>query len=242
MKFDISWNEKNYLDFLTYLETLKDHKYQEFHKKIILKEEVIGIKTNELKKIAKEISKGDFGSFFKYNTSSFYEPIMIEGLVIGSLKIPFEELIPYIDSYLKKANNWAHIDLFVSNLKPIKKSLKEGFLYAKKLIHSKNNFSKRCGIIILLSYYLHDTYIDKVLDMVSKIKTSDYYVQMGIAWLMSTSYIKYKEKTLVYLVNIKDDFIYNKALTKITESRRISEEEKNFIKSLKREDTKKKIG
>ena len=57
---------------------------------------------------------------------------------------------------------------------------------------------------------------------------------MGIAWLMSVAYIKYKEKTLVYIVNLKDDFIYNKTLSKIIESNRISKEEKEFIKSLKK--------
>ena len=63
---------------------------------------------------------------------------------------------------------------------------------------------------------------------------------MGVSWLMSIAYIKFKEKTLLYLVNIKDDFIYNKTLSKIIDSKRISKEEKLFIKSLKRE--KKKIG
>ena len=64
---------------------------------------------------------------------------------------------------------------------------------------------------------------------------------MSIAWLFSVAYIKYKEKTLLYLVNLKDDFIYNKALSKITESRRIMEPEKKFIRSLKRKE-KEKIG
>ena len=86
----------------------------------------------------------------------------------------------------------------------------------------------------MLNYYLHDEYIDKVLDLVSKIKSDDYYVKMAMSWLMSISYIKYKEKTLVYLVNIKDEFVYNQALNKIVDSRRISDDEKKFIKNLKR--------
>ena len=239
MNFCINWNKNDYEDFINYLYTIGDNKYSEFHKKIIVNENVIGIKTSELKKIAKEISKENYQDFFKNNNSILYEPIMIEGLVIGYLKLPFEESKIYIENYFKKVNNWAHIDLFVSNLKILKKTPKEGFCYAKKLIHSKNGLIKRCGVVILLDYYLSDNYIDKVLEIVSKIKTDDYYVQMSIAWLFSISYIKYKEKTLVYLVNIKDEFIYNKTLTKIIESRRIADEEKKFIKSLKQD---KKIG
>ena len=104
----------------------------------------------------------------------------------------------------------------------------------KKLLKSKNNFSKRFGLIILLNYYLHDIYIDKTLELVSNLKTDDYYVSMAISWLIASSYIKYQEKTLIYLVNIKNDFIYNKAISKIIDSRQISKKEKDFVKTLKR--------
>ena len=130
--------------------------------------------------------------------------------------------------------------ILISNLKTFEINQELGFKYAKKLIHSKNNWIKRTGIIILLNYYLHDIYIDKTLEIVSKIKTNDYYVKMAVAWLISVSYIKYKEKTLIYLVNLEDNFIYNKTLSKIVDSKRISDKEKKFIKSLKRK--KEKIG
>lgn len=240
MNLNIIWNENTYQDFLSYLNSLQDKKYQEFHSKIIVSNDLIGIKTNELKKIANDISKGNYQEFIKLNNSKLYEPIMIEGFIYSNLKIPFLELTDYLNEYLKKVNNWAHVDLLVSNLKIFSKNQELGFKYAKKLIKSKNNWIKRCGIIIMLNYYLHDIYIDKVLEIVSKIKTDDYYVKMAIAWLMSISYIKYKEKTLIYLVNIKDNFIYNKTLSKIIDSKRISDDEKKFIKSLKRK--KEKIG
>ena len=58
---------------------------------------------------------------------------------------------------------------------------------------------------------------------------------MAIAWLLSVSYIKQKEKTLEYIKNNGlNDFTYNKALQKITESYRVSKEEKEFIKRMKR--------
>lgn len=243
MNLECSWNQENYKEFLNFLKTKQDLKYQEFHSKIISSNNLIGIKTEELKKIAKEISKGDYKSFIKNNNSPLYEPIMIEGFIYSYLKIPFQELIEYLNNYLPKLNCWAHVDLLISNLKTFEKNQELGFKYAKKLIHSKNNWIKRTGIIILLNYYLHDIYIDKTLEIVSKIKTNDYYVKMAVAWLISVSYIKYKEKTLIYLVNLEDNFIYNKTLSKIVDSKRISDKEKKFIKSLKRKEEKKeKIG
>lgn len=242
MNFEGSWNKEKYQEFLNYLITLEDLKYKDFHKKIITSDNLIGIRTNELKKIAKEISNNNYQEFIKLNDSNLYEPIMIEGFIYSYLKIPFDELTNYLNEYLKKINNWAHVDLLVSSLKIFNKNQEQGFKYAKKLIHLKNNWIKRCGIIIMLNYYLHDIYIDKTLEIVSKIKTDDYYVKMAIAWLMSTSYIKYKEKTLIYLVNIEDKFIYNKTLSKIIDSKRLSNDEKKFISSLKKSNKKEKIG
>lgn len=230
----LEWNDLKYQEFINYLYTLQDKKYQEFHSKNIESDNLIGIRTNELKKIAKEISQGDYENFIKYNTKNIYEPKMIEGFLYGYLKIPFQELIPYLDSYLDKIDNWALCDLFVSNLKIISSSQEEGFKFAKKLIRSKKNWFKRVGIVILLNYYLHDIYIDKTLELVSKIKSDDYYVKMAIAWLISNSYIKYKEKTLIYIISIQDSFTYHKTLSKIIDSRRISKEEKEFIKSLRK--------
>ena len=241
MNLNTTWTKDNYQEFIEYLKSLGNKEYQDFHSKITECEDLIGIKTSILKDIAKEIIKGDYQSFLEVNESLLYEPIMIEGFIYGNLKLSFSELTNYLDSYLLKVNNWAHVDLLVSSLKIFKKNQKDGFVYVKKLLHSKNTWSKRCAVVILLNYFINDNYIDKTLELASKIKTKEYYVRMAIAWLFSFAYIKYKEKTLLYLVNLKDDFIYNKALSKITESRRIMEPEKKFIRSLKRKE-KEKIG
>ena len=234
MNFKGTFDKEKFGELLKYLNILKDKKYKEFQKNIVVYDDVIGVKTNDLKNIAKEISKNDYKGFIENNNSLNYELVLIEGFIYGYLKIPFNELKEYLDIYLKKLKSWGQVDSVVSNLKIFKKEQKNGFAYAKKLTHNKNNFIKRFGIILLLDYFLHDEYIDKTLEVVSKIKSNDYYVKMGISWLMSMAYIKYKEKTLVYLVNIKDDFIYNKALSKICESKRIDNKEKEFIKNLKR--------
>ena len=168
---------------------------------------------------------------------------MIEGFIYGYINISFDELVDYLNTYLNKVNSWAHVDLLVSNLKIFKKEQEKGFKYAKKLTHSKNNWIKRTGVILLLNYFLHDIYVDKTLELVTRIKTDDYYVKMAIAWLVTIAYIKYKEKTLIYLVNIEDNFIYNKSLSKIIDSKRISKSEKDFIRTLRRKEGKKeKIG
>ena len=239
MNLTNNWTVEKYQDFLNYLISKQDLKYKKFHQKIIKSDNLIGIRTAELKKIAKEISNGDYESFIKINNKIIYETTMIEGFLYGYLKININDLFNYLDFFLNKLDNWAHVDVMVANLKifQVRVNQEIGFKYAKKLIKNKNSWYKRTGIIILLNYYLHDIYVDKILEIISKIKTNDYYVKLAISWLISVCYIKYKEKTLIYLVNIQDNFIYKTTLNKIIESELISKKEKDFIKSLKRKKT-----
>ena len=58
---------------------------------------------------------------------------------------------------------------------------------------------------------------------------------MAIAWLISIAYIKNKNATINYLKNNKlDNFTHNKAIQKIRESTRITLEDKELIKNLRR--------
>ncbi len=58
---------------------------------------------------------------------------------------------------------------------------------------------------------------------------------MANAWLVQVCYVKYPEKTRHFLENSAlDDFTHNKAIQKIRESYRVSREEKEELKLLKR--------
>ena len=86
-----------------------------------------------------------------------------------------------------------------------------------------------------MDYYLTEEYIDKVLEIYNNIKNDAYYVKMAVAWALSFCYIKFPDKTIkLFKKNQLDDFTYNKALQKIIESNRISKEEKDKIRKMKR--------
>ena len=86
-----------------------------------------------------------------------------------------------------------------------------------------------------MDYYLTEEYIDRVLEIYGNIKNDEYYVKMAVAWALSFCYIKFPEKTMnLFQKNILDDFTYNKALQKIIESNRVSKQEKDKIRKMKR--------
>lgn len=231
-----NWNKTNYNEFINYLHSLQDLKYKEFHSKLLNNQiNLIGIKTPILRNIAKDISKGNYIEFLNLNQHKYYEENIIHGFIISNLKLPINEIINHINNYLQFIDNWATCDLICSSLKIISKN-KDVFLkYINKLIIKDNEWTRRFCFVILLDYYIESPYLEKIFYLCDNYNNDKYYVNMAIAWLISICYIKHKEQTIIYLNNNKlDKFTHNKAIQKIIESNRISKEEKNKIKLLKR--------
>lgn len=223
----------NYNEFINYLYTFQDLKYRDFHKKLILTDNLIGIRTPILKKIAKDISKNNYQEFINNSKHALYEEKIIEGFILGYLNINFNELKPLIDNFLPNIDNWAICDLTASNLKIFNKIGDIGFNEIKKYLNNNNFWINRFGYVLLLNYYINDEYIDYIFNLCDNYKDV-YYVKMSIAWLLSICYIKYKEKTIKYLKQCRlDNWTYNKTIQKIIESTRITKEEKELLKEMK---------
>lgn len=230
---NIKWNKKNYNQFLIKLESYSDSKYKKFHVSLIKdKTKLIGVRTPILKSIAKEISKTNYNDWLKYNRHNTYEETIIHGLVLTYLKINFKDFLSKFNNFIPLINNWAICDIVCANAKIFKKNLEEGLVFINKCLKNNNLWFKRVGLVLLLDYYINDQYIDEVLAISNSIKSNEYYVQMANAWLISICYIKYPNKTENFLKNTKiDDWTYNKAISKICDSKRITNEIKNSLKS-----------
>ncbi len=213
---------------------LQDIKYKEFHKKLCpTKKEIIGVKIPVLKYYAKKLYKDDKDVLKKIG-NKYYEEIMLKGLLITIMKEPIDKKITQIKKFVNKIDNWAICDVFCSSLK-IKNNEKETFFdYLKEYYNSKEEFKLRFLIVMLLDHYLEDEYIDEVFKIINNIDSDKYYVNMAIAWLLSIAFIKYRDKTLLQIEKTRNDWIYNKAIQKIIESKRVSIEDKEFLKTKKR--------
>ena len=228
-------NINNYNDLLNYLDSIKDDKYKVFHFKLLNNDNIklLGVRTPKLKEISKYLSKNNYQDYIntKHNT---YEEKLIHGLILGYLKIEFKQLLNLLDKFIPYIDNWATCDLTVSNLKQFKKNQEEGYKYIKKCIKNKNIWKQRVGIVLINSYYINDNYIEKILELLPTIKTNEYYIEMAIAWTLSTCYIKYPNITINILKEKKlEKTIHNKTIQKIIESTRIDKETKEKIKQLK---------
>ncbi|HGS8851467.1 TPA: DNA alkylation repair protein [Clostridioides difficile] len=237
MMFDRGkWNKLDYNELLEYMMSIQDIKYRDFNKKLIPgTENIIGIRVPNLRKLSKEISQGNWKEFLEVAEDTYYEEVRLQGMIIGNINSNFEETLYYVKRFIPKIDNWSVCDGFCSGLKSMNKYKENMYDILKNYVYSKNPWEIRFALVMFLIYYVDDKHIKEIFEYCNNIQSEEYYVKMGMAWLLSICFIKCEEETFLYIKNNNlDDFTYNKTLQKIIESNRVDLEKKNIIRSMKR--------
>lgn len=217
--------------------TMVDKKYREFHSNLCPgTTNILGIRVPVLRAYAKELVKQNkWKEILEWENMEYYEEVMLQGMMIGLAKMSIEETFFYLEKFVPRIDNWAVCDVSCAGLKIAKKYLEEMWKFLQKYITSNQEFEIRFAVVMMLDFYLKEEYIHKVLSILDDIKHDGYYVKMAIAWTISVAYVKFPEITLAYLKkNTLEDFTYNKSIQKIIESNRVSKEEKEFLRKMKR--------
>lgn len=224
------WDELSYQSFKKYLFSIKEDKYKEFSSKLTkTKYPILGIRVPVLRKIAKEIFKGNYNSFLKCSLNDTFEEVFIKGLVISNIKDE-NEFFKYIDDFVSKIDDWSICDSFCNSLKIVNQDLNKYFEYFTKYLKSNKEFKIRVCLIVYLNFYTKKEYIDKIIDNILKIKNNYYYVEMAISWLLAEIYLVDKEKVINLLKNKKlNKFVNNKTISKLRDSYRVSKEDKKEL-------------
>ena len=193
---------------------------------------MIGVRTPELKKIAKEIKNTPIGkSFIKILPHFYFEEYQLQAFIISDIK-EYSSCLTEVNRFLPHVNNWATCDqlcpkIFVKHKDELIKEI-------KKWLTSKHLYTKRFAIKMLMSLYLDEDFKEEYLKLVSKIKSEEYYLNMIIAWYFATALAKQYDSTIKYLEEKKlSPWVHNKTIQKALESYRISNEQKAYLRSLK---------
>lgn len=214
---------------------LQDSKYRDFHAKLmptVSKDRVIGVRTPALRKFAKEFGKTEEAEeFLKQLPHEYYEENNLHGFLIAGMK-DFECCIEELDRFLPYVDNWATCDLISPKI--FKKHLPEVFERIRVWTASDHTYVVRFGIGMLMSFYLDDAFELQYPEMVSKIRSKEYYVNMMIAWYFATALAKQYEAALPFIEDRRlDKWTHNKAIQKAVESYRVTDEQKAYLKTLK---------
>ncbi len=214
---------------------LQDTKYRNFQSKLIPNEEegrVIGVRTPELRKLAKKYEKReDISIFLERLPHQYFDEDQLHSFILSERK-DYKLCIEEVNKFLPYINNWATCDQL--SPKAFKKNKKELLDNIKNWISSKHTYTVRFGVGMLMQHFLDEDFDIKYPKMVSKIRSEEYYINMMIAWYFATGLAKQYEQILPFILGKKlDKWTHNKCIQKAIESYRITLEQKDFLKSLK---------
>ena len=215
--------------------SLKDDEYKEFQSKLVPNinaDTIIGIRTPALRNLAKEIFNSDYkDEFLNDLPHKYYEENLIHFFVISLIK-DYDLCIKEVNKFLPYVDCWPVSDQ--ATPKSFKKNHDKLLIEIKKWISSEHIYTARFGIRILMNEFLNDDFKEEYLELVANKKGDDYYLKMMVAWYFATALCKQYDASIKYIENHKlDDWTHKKTIQKAIESFRVSDEHKEYLKTLK---------
>lgn len=229
----------NHKELRSQLEKMSEESYKQFQEKLTPGETaILGVRVPNLRKLAKKAARDGGRNCLEElqgEEKLLFEELMIYGLLIGYTPMELSERERWLDLFVPRIRNWAVCDTSCATYKFMSRNTEFWFSYLKKYLHSMQEYQVRFALVCILDYFTDDEHISEILEICSQIEHQGYYVKMAAAWLISVCYVKFPEKVRDFLKeNRMDAFIHNKAIQKIRESYRVSNEEKEQLKTLKR--------
>lgn len=214
----------------------QDLGYRDFTSKLIpniSKDKIIGVRTPVLRRIAKEIKDSNYiDDFLNELPHKYQEENILHGIILSVKYKDIDLLLDKLDKFLPYTDNWAITDIISPKL--FKKYPDKVYDKIKIWINSKNEYVIRFGVVSLLQFYLDDNFRLEELELVKKIDSNYFYVNMAIAWFYSFALIKQYDSTVGYFEDKKlSKWIHNKSIQKACDSYRISDNRKEYLRSLK---------
>ena len=194
---------------------------------------IIGVRTPVLRSIAKELAKRDDISVFLDDLPhKLFEENQLHAFILSGMK-DLDECLKLVDRFLTYVDNWATCDQM--SPKVFRKNKKLLLGYVEKWISSDLTYVKRFAIGMLMEHFLDEDFKPSYLSKVAKIRSEEYYVNMMIAWYFATALAKQYDLALPFIEKHKlDRWTHNKTIQKAVESYRITPEQKEYLKTLRR--------
>ncbi len=212
-----------------------DAAYREFQAKLvpgIPPEAILGVRTPEMRKIAREVFAGpDREAFLNDLPNQYYEENLIH-FFVSSLTRDFDACVQAVEAFLPYVDCWPVSDQ--ATPKAFSKNHPKLLPYLKKWIDSEHVYTSRFGIRMLMNEFLGEDFQEEYLEIVANKKGEDYYLKMMIAWYFATALAKRYDETIPYFEDRRlDAWVHKKAIQKAVESYRVTDEHKKYLKSLR---------
>lgn len=214
---------------------LQDTKYRDFQVKLIpgkTADDMIGVRTPDLRKYAKQLAKRqDVNDFLNTLPHQYFDEDQLHAFILCEMK-DYDQCIEKVSAFLPYVDNWATCDQMSPKI--FKKHKDELLIKIEEWISLKETYTVRFGIGMLMEHFLDEDFDIRYPEKISKIRSEEYYVNMMIAWYFATALAKQYDTILPFIENKKlSAWTHNKAIQKSVESYRITDEQKKYLRTLK---------
>ncbi len=214
---------------------LQDAGYRDFHAALmptVDKALVIGVRMPALRALAKELKGTEpAADFMAQLPHKYYEENNLHAALIGHIR-DFDACMAAVERFLPYVDNWATCDMM--NPRALTKD-KAALLERIRLwLQSGHTYTVRFGMEMLMNHFLEEDFREEYPALVASVQSEEYYVRMMQAWYFATALAKQYEVAVTYLEQRRlGAWVHNKTIQKARESFRVSQEQKEYLKSLK---------
>lgn len=226
------------------LREMQDTKYADFQIALIPgkeRERAIGVRTPQLRALAKELYKAaqkgekaaqsELDEFMGTLPHKYFDEMQLHAFVISEIK-DFDTCIAEVERFLPYIDNWATCDQL--SPKVFRKHNRELLEHIDRWLGSEHTYTVRFGILMLMQHFLDEDFDISYMDRIAEIRSDEYYINMMIAWYFATALAKHPESAMAVLKEQRlAKWTHNKAIQKSIESRRITDEQKEYLRTLK---------
>lgn len=214
---------------------LQDLQYKKFNAKLmptVDPDTVIGVRTPELRALAKEFARReDVGDFLRGLPHHYFEENNLHAFILSSER-DYTRALALVDAFLPCVDNWATCDQMCP--KSFAKHKAELRSEIRRWLASGHAYAVRFGVGMLMTHYLGDAFEPQYLDWAAALRSDEYYVNMMVAWYFATALAKRYDAALPYIEERRlGVWTHNKAIQKALESDRVTDERKAYLRTLK---------
>lgn len=208
---------------------------------------LVGVRTPQLRKIARELyRRGDASDFMSSLPHVLFEENQVHAFAIG-MEREYERSIELYDLFLPHVDNWATCDQLP--VRVLAEQPARTLECARRWMSSEHGFTVRFGIGVLMRLFLDDLFEPRFAAMVAAARmpgsperpepeSDAYYVDMMRAWYFAEALVRQPMAAWPYVERrdecaLLDEWTRRKAIQKACESRRISVEAKERLRSFR---------
>jgi 3-methyladenine DNA glycosylase AlkD len=225
------------MDFiLEQLNAQQDTTYRQFQSGLtptVEPSKFIGVRTPILRRMAKQLRKDErCAAFLAELPHTYFEENQLHGFIVSE-NPDFANCLQELEQFLPYIDNWATCDQ--TSPKVFCKHKEELLPHIQRWLATDHEYTVRFAIGMLMQHFLDESFRSEYLDWVTALRSDAYYINMEIAWYMATALAKQWGATIPYLETpTLDKWTHNRTIQKARESYRITEEQKEYLKSLRR--------